>query len=82
MDHDDEITPDALFWIVKELNVNNNIDILYTDECKIDEQNNLSGYFYKPDWSPELMINMMYIGHLTVYRNFHAVHGRIYTIGR
>lgn len=68
MDHDDEITPDALFWIVKELNVNNNIDILYTDECKIDEQNNLSGYFYKPDWSPELMINMMYIGHLTVYR--------------
>lgn len=68
MDHDDEITKDALFWIVKELNTNSKTDIIYTDECKIDEEGNLSDYFFKPDWSPELMFNMMYTGHLTVYR--------------
>lgn len=68
MDHDDEITPDALYWIVKEINEKPDADILYTDECKADEEGNLSDPFYKPDWSPELLYNMMYVGHLTVYR--------------
>lgn len=68
MDHDDEITPDALYWVVKDLNDRGDADILYSDECKIDEKGNLSDYFFKPDWSPELLFNMMYIGHLTVYR--------------
>ena len=68
MDHDDAVTPDALFWIVKEINEREQADIIYTDECKVDEQGNLSDYFLKPDWSPELLFNMMYVGHLTVYR--------------
>jgi Glycosyltransferase len=68
MDHDDVLTPDALFWIAKEINTCNNADIIYTDECKIDEQGMLSDHFRKPDWSPELLLNMMYPGHLTVYR--------------
>lgn len=68
MDHDDEITPDASYWIINELNQFPNTDIIYTDESKVDEEGNLSEYFLKPDWSPELMFNMMYSGHLTVYR--------------
>lgn len=68
LDHDDEITPDALFWIAKEINDAPDADIIYTDECKTDEDGTLSDYFLKPEWSPELLFNMMYIGHLTVYR--------------
>jgi glycosyltransferase involved in cell wall biosynthesis len=68
MDHDDEITPDALYWVVKEINEDAEVDIIYTDECKVDEKGGLSDFFYKPDWSPELLINRMYVGHLTVYR--------------
>lgn len=68
MDHDDEITPDALYQVTKLLNEHINADIIYSNECKVDEQGNLSDYFFKPEWSPELLINMMYIGHLTVYR--------------
>jgi len=68
MDHDDEITPDALYWVIKELNENRETDIIYSDECKADEKGNLSDYFFKPDWSPELLFNRMYIGHLTIYR--------------
>jgi GT2 family glycosyltransferase len=67
MDHDDEIPPDALFWVINELNQYPDTDIIYSDECKIDEAGILSDYFYKPDWSPELLMNMMYTGHLTVY---------------
>ncbi|RTL59632.1 MAG: glycosyltransferase [Sphingobacteriales bacterium] len=69
MDHDDEVTPDALYWIVKAINDHPRADILYTDECKVDERGNLSDFFLKPDWSPELLFNMMYVGHLTVYRS-------------
>src|SRR6202012_3955672 len=68
MDHDDEVTPDALFWFVKSLNEAGEADMLYSDECKTDENGILNDYFFKPDWSPELLLNSMYIGHLTLYR--------------
>jgi GT2 family glycosyltransferase len=68
LDHDDEITPDALFRVVRDLNEHGPSDILYTDECKVDEHGVLSDYFFKPNWSPELLFNSMYTGHLTVYK--------------
>lgn len=70
IDQDDEITLDAFFWIVKTINENNNVEFMYTDECKIDSSNqyNRSDFFFKPDWSPSLLINYMYTGHLTVYK--------------
>lgn len=69
LDHDDALTADALFWIVNEINQNPNIDFIYTDECKIDKNNNRKfDFFFKPDWSPSLLLNYMYTCHLTVYR--------------
>ncbi|RYY19976.1 MAG: glycosyltransferase, partial [Chitinophagaceae bacterium] len=67
-DHDDELTQDALFWMVKEINEHPEADIIYSDECQKDEEGNKSNYFLKPDWSPQLLYNMMYTGHLSVYR--------------
>ncbi|NCU28271.1 MAG: glycosyltransferase [Candidatus Moranbacteria bacterium] len=70
LDHDDELTPDALFWVAKALNEDNKIDFIYTDECKIDdsEKRKLFQFIFKPDWSPELLFNCMYTGHFTVYK--------------
>jgi GT2 family glycosyltransferase/SAM-dependent methyltransferase len=68
MDHDDELTPDALYQVVKDLQLHGDADILYTDECKVDETGRLSDPFYKPAYSAELLLNMMYPGHLTVYK--------------
>jgi GT2 family glycosyltransferase/SAM-dependent methyltransferase len=68
MDHDDEITPDALFEIVQSLHREGDADIIYTDECKVDEEGHLSDPFFKPGYSPELLLNMMYSGHLTLYK--------------
>jgi len=69
LDHGDALTTDALFWIVNEINQKPDIDFIYTDECKIDKENNKKfDFFFKPDWSPSLLLNYMYTGHLTVYR--------------
>lgn len=68
MDHDDEVTPDALFEIVQNLHHQGDADVIYTDECKVDEEGHLSDPFFKPDYSPELLLNMMYSGHLTLYK--------------
>lgn len=69
LDHDDELTPDALLRVVQAINDAPDADFLYSDECKIDDTpaRGLFGFIFKPDWSPEIMFNGMVTGHLTVY---------------
>jgi GT2 family glycosyltransferase/glycosyltransferase involved in cell wall biosynthesis len=38
------------------------IDLVYVDELLYDENNNLIGSIYKPDWSPEHLESVNYIG--------------------
>ena len=72
MDHDDEIPADAFFWFAKEINEHPEADFIYSDECKVltNEKNSreFSCFYLKPDWSPFLLVNHMYTGHMTVYR--------------
>jgi glycosyltransferase involved in cell wall biosynthesis len=70
MDQDDELTKDALFWVINEINEDKEVEFIYTDECKIDQSNTYRGFdfLFKPDWSPSFLINYMYTGHLTVYK--------------
>lgn len=70
LDHDDELTPDALFRVVEVINQQQGADFIYSDECIVNDtvSRQLSHFIFKPDWSPELMFNAMLTGHLTVYR--------------
>lgn len=70
LDHDDELTPDAIFRVVEAINQKPDADFLYSDECKISDTSDreLFEFIFKPDWSPEFMFNAMLTGHLTVYR--------------
>ena len=68
LDHDDELTPDALLEVVKLLNRYPNADIIYSDEDKIDAMGRISEPSFKPDWSPEYLLSCMYTCHLSVYR--------------
>jgi len=68
LDHDDELRPDALFEVVKLLNQDSNLDLIYTDEDKIDNKGKRMEAFFKPDWSPDLLMSMNYICHFTVIR--------------
>lgn len=68
LDHDDELAPDALFEIAKALNEEPDLDVIYTDEDKVDPSGWLDQPFHKPDWSPELFRHVMYVCHLLTVR--------------
>ncbi|MGH2447356.1 MAG: glycosyltransferase [Chloroflexota bacterium] len=67
LDHDDELTPDALTEVAHSLQTTG-ADVLYTDEDKRDVNGKRREPFFKPAWSPDLLLSCMYLGHLTVYR--------------
>ena len=50
------------------LNKDKDLDILYSDEDKIDEHGNRREPFFKPEWSPDLLLSQNYTCHLSVYR--------------
>ncbi|MEP6944387.1 MAG: glycosyltransferase [Acidobacteriota bacterium] len=68
MDHDDELSPLALYFVAKEINDYPKASLIYSDEDKIDGQGSRSAPFFKPDWNPELLLGVNYVNHLTVYR--------------
>ena len=68
LDHDDLLTHDALACVAEVIATEPDVDILYSDECRIDDRDRPDDLFYKPDWSPALLFSSMYLGHLTVYR--------------
>lgn len=68
LDNDDELYQNSLFEVVKLLNKDQGLDIIYTDEDKIDQNDHRVEPYFKPDWSPDLLLSFGYINHLTVYR--------------
>jgi len=68
LDHDDLLTPDALYEIVRVANERPDVDIIYSDEDKIDRNGYLRDPFFKPDWSPESFLSRMYVGHVVAIR--------------
>lgn len=68
LDHDDELTPDALYEVAKLINQDPNVDFIYSDEDKIDQSGKRLDPFFKPDWSPDYFHACMYTCHLGVYR--------------
>ena len=67
MDHDDELSPDALYECAKAINEHPGLKLLYSDEDKIDFE---SAYLFEPhfksDYNPELLRSVNYICHLLV----------------
>jgi GT2 family glycosyltransferase len=68
MDHDDVLHPDALAWIAHAIAQHQDVDLLYTDEDKIDVAGRHYDVFHKPGWSPDRLLGQNYVGHLAVYR--------------
>jgi O-antigen biosynthesis protein len=68
LDHDDELAPFALFEVAKALNTLPDLDFIYSDEDKLSVKGKRQDPFFKPDWSPDLFLSIMYTCHLGVYR--------------
>ena len=69
LDNDDELPPHALFEVVKVLNERPELDVIYSDEDKIDAEGNRFDPHFKADWSPDTLMGNNYISHLGVYRS-------------
>lgn len=68
LDNDDELAPIALYEVAKCLNKNADLDLIYSDEDKIDMAGKRFDPAFKPDWSPDLLLGTNYISHLGIYR--------------
>lgn len=68
LDHDDELSVDALYENALIIRQHPEVDVLYSDEDKITETGKRFQPFFKPDWSPDYFHATMYTCHLTVYR--------------
>jgi GT2 family glycosyltransferase len=68
LDHDDELKPNALYEVAKLLNDRRDLDYIYSDEDKVELNGRLTSAFFKPDWSPDLLMSVNYVTHFSVYR--------------
>jgi len=68
LDHDDTLSEHALYYVVKEINKNPDIKIIYTDEDKIDADSKRYDPHFKSDWNPDLLLSQNYIAHFLVIR--------------
>ena len=68
-DHDDILDISALFCLAEKINaLDGKVDLLYTDEDKIDEDGNRFNPYFKPDWNRALFLQQNFIAHLGSYR--------------
>ena len=68
LDHDDELAPGALLHVAEAIAANPEADLLYSDEDHMDADGRRGSPFFKPDWSPDLVLGENYVCHLMVFR--------------
>jgi len=67
MDNDDEITPNALYEMVKAIN-EHDAEFIYSDEDLVTEAGLYTYPHFKPDFSPDLLMSHNYITHFTCFK--------------
>lgn len=68
LDNDDILEKDALYEVVKCLNKNKKLDMIYTDEDKLNLDGKRCDPHFKPDFSIDTLYSHNYICHFTVLR--------------
>lgn len=68
LDNDDILDKDALYENVKLINLNPDLDFIYSDEDKIDFDGRFCEPHFKPDFSPDTLLSLNYICHFTLIR--------------
>lgn len=67
LDHDDELTEDCLYELALCIE-REGADFIYSDEDKISRDGQLVDPFFKPDWSPDMLMSLMYTCHVSCVR--------------
>ncbi len=68
MDNDDVLSLNALYEVVKFLNKNKKLDMIYSDEDKLDMNGNFRDPHFKSDFAPDTLLSSNYICHFCVLR--------------
>jgi GT2 family glycosyltransferase/glycosyltransferase involved in cell wall biosynthesis len=68
VDPGDVLAEQALYWVVKELGIHPEADLIFSDEDKIDHKAARLEPWFKPDWNPALMLSCNAFGRLGIYR--------------
>jgi len=82
LDHDDVLSPQALEAVAEKVTERDRaatgcplgrervrrapLDLIYTDEDRLDETGARVQPIFRPDWSPDLLTSCMYMGHFLV----------------
>ena len=67
LDNDDELTPDCLFRVAREIE-ESGAELLYSDEDLIGDDGSRFSVFLKPDYNPELLFSHNYITHFVAVK--------------
>jgi GT2 family glycosyltransferase len=71
LDHDDIIAPNMLFEVVAVLNRKPRTDICYFDDDLLsDDGRTRHSPFFKPGWSPDMLLSANYLTHAVIRREF------------
>ncbi len=68
LDHDDELSEHALFYVAKELNDFPETEMIYSDEDLISAKGRRFEPKFKPDFSRDLFYSLNLITHLSAYK--------------
>lgn len=68
VDHDDILRPHALLELASYLAAHPQTDALYSDEDKLSPEGRRIAPSFKPDFSPEYLLGVMYAGHVLCVR--------------
>lgn len=69
VDHDDFIPEQSLWCVVYYINkAKNEVDLLYSDEDKLDENSRRNNPYFKGGWNQQLVFQQNFVAHLGVYR--------------
>lgn len=68
MDNDDVLDKNALYFMAEALNENKNIDMIYTDEDKLDFDGKRCFPHFKPDFSLDTFLSSNYFCHFSMIR--------------
>ena len=77
LDHDDTLSPDALYEIVSVLQDKPHAILIYSDEDLISNRGRRKEPHFKPGWSPDTFLSYNYLCHLTIIKMtaFECVNG-------
>jgi GT2 family glycosyltransferase len=68
LDPGDLLAPDALLELVAAFEQRPGPDLVYSDEDVVDAEGRRGSPFFKPEWSPDLLLAANYLGRLTLAR--------------